>query len=133
MYEGKTYKRSANDTITLAGQNYAGGDSIVYLSVIFTQPFSAESYLTITVGDAEVWQDIDLSVFPVGDTTLVAQYQTIHGCDSTYTLYLTVEDKEEGLPFTEADQVSVQKVVINGTLYIRKGDELFDLSGRKAR
>ena len=133
VYEGKTYKRSANDTITLAGQNYAGGDSIVYLSVIFTQPFSAESYLTITVGDAETWQDIDLSVFPVGDTTLVAQYQTIHGCDSTYTLYLTVEDKEEGLPFTEADQVSVQKVVINGTLYIRKGDELFDLSGRKAR
>ena len=133
VYEGKTYKRSANDTITLAGQNYAGGDSIVYLSVIFTQPFSAESYLTITVGDAEVWQDIDLSVFPVGDTTLVAQYQTIHGCDSTYMLYLTVEDKEEGLPFTEADQVSVQKVVINGTLYIRKGDELFDLSGRKAR
>ena len=133
VYEGKTYKRSANDTITLAGQNYAGGDSIVYLSVIFTQPFSAEFELTITVGDAETWQDIDLSVFPVGDTTLVAQYQTIHGCDSTYTLYLTVEDKEEGLPFTEADQVSVQKVVINGTLYIRKGDELFDLSGRKAR
>ena len=133
VYEGKTYKRSANDTSTLAGQNYAGGDSIVYLSVIFTQPFSAESYLTITVGDAETWQDIDLSVFPVGDTTLVAQYQTIRGCDSTYTLYLTVEDKEEGLPFTEADQVSVQKVVINGTLYIRKGDELFDLSGRKAR
>lgn len=132
-YEGKTYKRSANDTITLAGQNYAGGDSIVYLSVIFSQPFSAESDLTITVGDAETWQDIDLSVFPVGDTTLVAQYQTIHGCDSTYTLHLTVEDKEEGLPFTEADQVSVQKVVINGTLYIRKGDELFDLSGRKAR
>ena len=107
--------------------------AVTRLCISFSQPFSAESYLTITVGDAEVWQDIDLSVFPVGDTTLVAQYQTIHGCDSTYMLYLTVEDKEEGLPFTEADQVSVQKVVINGTLYIRKGDELFDLSGRKAR
>ncbi len=132
-YEGKTYKRTTNDTILLPGQNYAGGDSIVYLAVIFSQPFSIEAYQTITQGDAETWQGVDLSVFPAGDTTLVAEYQTIYGCDSTYTLYLTVEDKKEGLPFTEADRVSVRKVIINGNIYIRKGDELFDLSGQKAR
>ena len=130
-YEGRTYKRTTDDIITLPGQNYAGGDSIVYLSVIFTQPFSIEAYLTITEGDAETWQDIDLSVFPAGDTMLVAEYQTVYGCDSTYTLYLTVEDREEGLPFTEADRISVRKVYIDGSIYIRKGDELFDLSGRK--
>lgn len=132
-YEGKTYKRTTDDIITLTGQNYAGGDSIVYLAVIFSQPFSIEAYMTITQGDAEIWQGIDLSVLPAGDTTLVAQYQTVYGCDSTYTLYLTVEDKKEGLPFTQADRVAVQKVIINGNIYIRKGDELFDLSGRKAR
>ena len=131
-YEGKTYKRTTNDTITLAGQNYAGGDSLVLLAVIFSQSFSAEAFLTITEGDEETWQDMDLSLLPVGDTTLMATYQTIHGCDSTYTLYLTVEEKvdnTEALPATIAEHAGDEKVLINGTIYIRKGDALFDLSG----
>ena len=136
-YEGRTYRRTTNDSVVLPGRNYAGGDSIVALVVIFSQSFSAEAYMTISEGDAETWQEIDLSLFPTGDTTLVAEYQTTFGCDSTYTLYLTVEEKEENpkedLPHTEADQIGVQKILLNGTLYIRKGDELFDLSGRKAR
>ncbi len=133
-YEAKTYKRTTNDTITLVGQNYAGGDSIVALAVIFSQPFSAETYLTITEGDEEAWQGIDLSEFEVGDTTLVAEYQTVHGCDSVFTLYLTVEiNNKEALPVTEADQVGTQKILQNGTIYIRRGVELFDVCGRKRR
>ena len=136
-YEGRTYRRTTNDSVVLSGRNYAGGDSIVALVVIFSQSFSAEAYMTISEGDAETWQEIDLSLFPTGDTTLVAEYQTTFGCDSTYTLYLTVEEKDENpkedLPHTEADQTGVQKILLNGRLYIRKGDELFDLSGRKAR
>ena len=138
-YEGRTYRRTTNDSVLLPGRNYAGVDSIVALTVIFYQPFAAEAYMTIAEGDAETWQDKDLSLFPVGDTTLVAEYQTVHGCDSTYTLYLTVEEKtepvdpKEDLPHTEADLTGVHKIMKNGTLYIRKGDELFDLSGRKAR
>ena len=106
------------------------------LTGVITDGFTREPLIGVTVlnldNNSGTITDFD-GAFSLDVTSLPAQYRTIHGCDSTYTLYLTVEDKEEGLPFTEADQVSVQKVVINGTLYIRKGDELFDLSGRKAR
>ncbi len=132
IYEGKAYKQSATDSVVLSGQNYAGGDSIVLLVVSFSQSFSAETYLTITEGDEETWQGIDLSEFAVGDTALVAEYQTVYGCDSIYVLYLTVEENnKEALPFTEADQIGVQKIMKDGMLYIRKGEELFDIRGRK--
>ena len=132
IYEGKAYKQSATDSVVLSGQNYAGGDSIVLLVVSFSQSFSAETYLTITEGDEETWQGIDLSEFAVGDTALVAEYQTVYGCDSIYVLYLTVEENnKEALPFTEADQIGVQKIIKDGMLYIRKGEELFDIRGRK--
>ena len=140
IYEGKAYRQSATDSVVLSGQNYAGGDSIVVLVVSFSQSFSVEAFLTITEGDAEEWQSVDLSTIGVGDTTLVAKYQTIHGCDSTYVLYLTVEEKQEepgdepkdeAIPFTDADQVGVQKILYQGNIYIRKGDELFDIRGIK--
>lgn len=132
IYEGKAYKQSATDSVVLSGQNYAGGDSIVLLVVSFSQSFSAETYLTITEGDEDTWQGIDLSEFAVGDTALVAEYQTVYGCDSIYVLYLTVEENnKEALPFTEADQIGVQKIMKDGMLYIRKGEELFDIRGRK--
>ena len=136
MYEGKIYKRSATDTIVLSGRNYAGGDSIVAFTVLFYQSFEAEATMTITEGDAEEWQGVDLSRLSAGDTVLVAEYQTIHGCDSLYTLFLTVEEKteepkDEAVPFTDAAQVGVEKVLYRGEIYIRKGDELFDLRGRK--
>ena len=130
-YEGRTYNRSATDTIVLSGQNYAGGDSIVALEVIFSQPFHSEAYKMIKEGENEVWQEIDLSLLPVGDTILVAEYQTLHGCDSVYTLYLIVEPKTEAVPFTNAEELNVQKVLIDNAVYIRKGEELFDLRGRK--
>ena len=136
IYEGKAYKQSATDSVVLSGQNYAGGDSIVLLVVSFSQSFSAETYLTITEGDEETWQGIDLSEFAVGDTALVAEYQTVYGCDSIYVLYLTVEEKteepkDEAVPSTDADQIGVQKIMKDGMLYIRKGEELFDIRGRK--
>lgn len=134
IYEGKAYKQSATDSIVLPGQNYAGGDSIVVLVVSFSQSFSAETYLTITEGDEETWQGNDLSEIAVGDTALVAEYQTVYGCDSVYILYLTVEENnKEALPFTEADQIGVQKIMKDGMLYIRKGEELFDIRGRKVK
>ena len=85
----------------------------------------------IIEGENEVWQEIDLSLLPVGDTILVAEYQTLHGCDSVYTLYLIVEPNTEAVPFTNAEELNVQKVLIDNAVYIRKGEELFDIRGRK--
>jgi len=133
VYEGKTYRRSTVDSVLIAQPNQFGGDSIVVLVVNVYQAVSIIASVTITEGDAETWQDIDLSTMPVGDTTLVAAYTSTHGCDSIYTLYLTVEEfiSSEDLPFTSDGDSSVRKVIHDGTIYIRKGDEWFDLLGRK--
>ena len=133
VYEGKTYRRTTTDSVLLAQPNQFGGDSIVVLVVNVYQAVSITVSVTITEGDVETWQGYDLSKMPVGDTTLVAAYTSIHGCDSTYTLYLTVEEfiNTEDLPLTLDADGSVRKVLHNGTIYIRKGDEWFDLLGRK--
>ena len=132
-YEGKTYRRSTVDSVLLGQTNRFGGDSIVELVVIVYPEVSITASVTITEGEPQTWQDFDLSTMPVGDTTLVATYASVHGCDSTFVLHLTVEEfiSTEDLPFTLHTDTSVRKVIRNGAVYIRKGDEWFDLLGRK--
>ena len=134
-YEGTIYDSPVNDTVLLAQKNQWGGDSIVYLTVNVWQPSYQETELSIYEGDAVVWQNIDLSVLPAGDTTLIASYVSVHGCDSTFTLYLTVtESFKEGIDNQEATVGNdLHKVFINGVLFIRKGDDTYDLYGRKIK
>ena len=80
-----------------------------------------------------MWQQYDLSEMPVGDTTLVASYTSVNGCDSVYTLNLTVIEKvNSAVGEISSGSRKTQKVFINGQLYIRKGEKLYDLYGRKA-
>ncbi len=136
-YAGRVYAETLTDSILLEEKNLLGGDSILVLEVIAHELMLTTEEMTIEEGDSIVWQGQDLSLMPVGDTTLVAQYATIYGCDSTYVLYLTVTEKpvivdpHEGLDQVPSDQVQSTKVVINGRMYIRRGEELFDLTGRK--
>ena len=78
---------------------------------------------------------VDLSLLPVGDTTLVAEYSSVYGCDSTYTLHLTVAEKTAtGLVNTGAvGAKEVRKVLLDGQLYIRREDQYFDLTGRRVK
>jgi hypothetical protein len=51
-------------------------------------------------------------------------------------LYLTVEEKpisHEAIDQTifESSNLQIFKLIKNGTLFIRRGDELFDITGRK--
>ncbi|MBQ4018961.1 MAG: hypothetical protein II605_06950, partial [Paludibacteraceae bacterium] len=85
---------------------------------------------TIVEGEQETWQGFDLSEMPVGDTTLVAVYTSVHGCDSTYVLHLTVEQNTQALEDTPMNG-TVRKTVRNGQVLIRKGDAWYDLLGRK--
>ena len=136
-YAGRVYAETLTDSILLEEKNLLGGDSIMVLQVIAHPVSYVTDEMTIEEGDSIVWQGQDLSLMPVGDTTLVAQYTTIYGCDSTYVLYLTVTEKpvivdpHEGLDQVQSDQVQSAKVVINGRMYIRRGEELFDLTGRE--
>lgn len=131
VYAGKTYKRPATDSVLLENANYLGGDSVVVLVVKVLPAMRQKATKTIVEGDEETWQDIDLSLMPVGDTTLVAEYSSVYGCDSTYTLKLTVVAKiAQGLDDIKEDD-RAEKFFRNGHLYIRKRGRVYNLQGIK--
>ena len=131
VYAGKTYKRPTVDSVLFENANYLGGDSVVVLVVNVLPAMHQKSSKTIVEGDEETWQDIDLSLLPVGDTTLVAEYSSVYGCDSTYTLKLTVVAKiAEGLDDLKEDD-RAEKFFRNGHLYIRKRGRVYNLQGVK--
>jgi len=130
-YEGKIYTQSTVDSVLLSQPNQYGGDSIVELVVlVFPVTFISEED-SITEGDTVFWQGYDLSVIPAGDTTLVAAYTSVNGCDSTYTLHLIVLPKmDEAIDQTGAtESYRVEKYFRDGLIYIRKGDAWYDLMG----
>lgn len=131
-YEGVIYRRSTVDSVLLSTLNEYGGDSIVELVVIVYPQVLITVTDTIREGQELEWEGYDLSQYPIGDTTLVAQYSSIHGCDSTYVLNLTVLINKEGIMLPGVQQEkTADKVIINGRLYIRKGEDYFDALGRK--
>ena len=135
VYEGKTYRRPTVDSVVLSVPNMYGGDSIVELVVNVYPSVHITVSETIAEGDARVWEDFDLSTLPLGDTTLVASYLTVHGCDSTYVLHLTVEKRStEEIDQMDDDRSSLtNKVIKNGHVFIRKCDAWYDLFGRKVQ
>lgn len=129
-YNGKTYKRSTQEEVVLPGANIYSGDSIVSLVVTVLPAMRVKSSLTITEGTEEVWQDIDLSLFPAGDTTLTVTYPTIHGCDSTFILNLTViVATPTGIHDVQEKARAAEKFFLNGQLYIRKDERLYTPQG----
>lgn len=135
-YDNKEYTKPSKTpvTVTLSTPNQFGGDSIVELWVLASNKYNISFSKTIIEGTEEEWQGIDLSVLPAGDTTLVAEYTTIHGCDSTYTLNLTVKAKENtatALDNTDAVDNKPYKFFRNGQMYIRKNGQIYNLQGIK--
>lgn len=90
QFEGIWFTEPMNAEVLLAEKNQYGGDSIVRLTVTVSPLYAFEESRTIHFRDEETWQGIDLSVLPVGDTTLVVAYKSTDGCDSVYNLTLTV-------------------------------------------
>lgn len=135
-YDNKEYTKPSKTPVTviLSTPNQFGGDSIVELWVLASNKYDMSFSKTIIEGTEEEWQGFDLSVLPAGDTTLVAEYTTIHGCDSTYTLNLTVKAKENtATALDNADAVDNKpyKFFRNGQMYIRKNGQVYNLQGIK--
>ncbi len=137
VYEGKTYRRSTEEDVLVSEKNIYGGDSIVHL-VVYIMPVSrVTTYQTIDQGDSVIWQDIDLSAIAAGDTTLTVTYTSVYGCDSIFTLNLTVQAVT---PQTAIDQVDggeadgeCTKFIRDGQMYIRKNGRLYNLQGIKVK
>lgn len=134
-YEGVTYSEAYEGDIHVAKKNQYGGDSIVHLTVTVLPNYTIDEYKTIHEGAQENWEGWNLSTMPVGEMTLDAWYYTEQDCDSTLILHLTVLPKqlETGVGDVRSMNVQCTKVVIDGQMYIRRGEELFDPIGRKIR
>ena len=131
-YEGRIYRRATLDSVLLSQKNVFGGDSIVELVVIVYPEVKIEMSQTLPERVEEEWEGYDLSTFPIGDTILVAAYTSVHGCDSTFVLHLTVVQNTEGFAFPAINQEkTADKIFVNGQLFIRKGEDYFDALGRK--
>lgn len=134
VYNGNTYKRSIQENVLLNEPNQYGGDSIVSLVVKVLPVMRTKESKTIVEGSNEDWQNIDLSLIPVGDTTLTVAYTSAYGCDSICVLTLSVTRRiATGLDNTNVTSDKAQKVFRNGQLFIRKGDDWYDLIGNKVR
>ncbi len=136
FYDDVAYTKPSKTplTVTLSIPNQFGGDSIVELWVLASNKYDMSFSKEIVEGSEEEWQGIDLSQLPVGDTTLVVIYTTVHGCDSTYTLNLTIRPRAITTALEEADDVQEDKpfkFFRNGQMYIRKNGELYNLQGIK--
>lgn len=132
FYDNVEYSKPSKTplTVTLSTPNQFGGDSIVELWVLASNKYEMSFSQTITEGAEEVWQDIDLSLIPAGDTTLTVIYPTIHGCDSTLILNLTVlSPVTTGINTIQENTRSAEKFFLNGQLYIRKDERLYTPQG----
>lgn len=132
FYDGIPYSRPTKTplTVTLSTPNQFGGDSIVELWVLASNKYEMNFSQTITRGESVVWQDIDLSVLPAGDTTLTVIYPTIHGCDSTFILTLkVVSPVATGIQTVQESIRPAEKFFLNGQLYIRKDERLYTPQG----
>ena len=132
FYDNVEYSKPSKTplTVTLSTPNQFGGDSIVELWVLASNKYEMSFSKTITAGAEEVWQDIDLSLIPAGDTTLTVIYPTIHGCDSTLILNLTVlSPVTTGINTIQENTRSAEKFFLNGQLYIRKDERLYTPQG----
>ena len=135
-YDGTEYTKPSKTplTITLSISNQFGGDSIVELSILASNRYDIRFSKTIDEGAQEEWQGIDLSVLPAGDTTLVVRYNTIHGCDSIYSLQLNVNAVPKtptALDYTNGGDNKPIKFFRNGQMYIRNKGHIFNLQGIK--
>lgn len=92
-FAGVWHHSATEQEVLMEEKNSYGGDSIVRLSITVDPVYAITDSLSFMTGQSVEWQSIVLDSFPIGDTTLVAAYSSIHGCDSVYTLYLTVRPR----------------------------------------
>ena len=134
LFAGVEYRESFEGDVRVSERNIYGGDSIVHLTITVFPSYFIEEEMTIVVGEEHTWEYYDLSQFPIGTTTLKAEYWSEEFCDSTMVLHLTIEPKPigTGIPTNRSEKGVTRKIVYNGQLYIIREDEsIYDILGNK--
>lgn len=134
LFDGVEYRESFEGDVRVAERNIYGGDSIVHVTITVFPSYYIEEEMTIVLGQEAQWEYYELSQFPLGSTTLKAEFWSDDYCDSIRVLHLTVEPKPigTGLPNTLSEKRVARKVLYNGRIYIiRKDDNVYDVLGNK--
>jgi len=120
--------------------NHLGYDSIVTLTlhVLPAYEFHEADY-TLTVGDSLEFRGTTFHAETPGTFHLSDRYLTSCGCDSVYYATVTVNERiatdidDLILPDGKDIKAKAAKIVINGHLYIRRENMLFDLTGKRVK
>ena len=132
LFDGVEYRTSFDDDVRVSARNVYGGDSIVHVTITVFPSYYIEDSMTIIVGEHIQWEYYDLGQFPIGSTTLQAEYWSDDFCDSIRVLHLTIEPRPivTGIPHTGSDKQVARKVLYNGRIYIiRKDEKIYDIIG----
>lgn len=134
LFDGVEYRESFEGDVRIAERNIYGGDSIVHVTITVFPSYYIEEEMTIVLGQEAQWEYYELRQFPLGSTTLKAEYWSDDFCDSIRVLHLTVEPKPigTGLQNTLSEKRVARKVLYNGRIYIiRKDENVYDVLGNK--
>ena len=132
IFRGKEYTEAISENIEATGETR---DTTYVVTVTVNQPSSFSEEKTITFGDDEEWNGIALKDSVAGVYTI--EYVTTNAlrCDSVVTLKLTVNPKQEQGEATGwnelKERVEAVKIFRNGVMYIRRGEALYTIEGRK--
>lgn len=133
LYYEQDYFAGEHKDILLPIKNYLGGDTLVTLTVNeYEVTPDVTVYDSIFVGDEFIVAEHIYVFTEAKDTTIIDSTINVHGCDSV--IYYEVNVAEKGTPtqLENATKVSsVTKFVQNGTMYIRRDNELFGILGNK--
>ena len=134
-YEGETYSEAFDGNVHVAQTNVFGGDSVVHLTVTILPNYTINEYMTIKEGEDAEWEGWNLSTLEAGEQTLTISYFTEYDCDSTLVLHLTVEPKQigTGVEGIQPSAISIQKVVRDGRIYIRREEDEYTVLGTKIK
>lgn len=112
--------------------NHFGYDSVITLTLHVLPAYEIQEELTLTVGDSVEFRGEMFRATEVGTFVLQDPYLTIHECDSVYEATITVVlNNGTMLPTEREERVRATKVLINGQLYIRRENAIFDPTGRR--
>ena len=147
-FAGKWYKEAIQEDVTLVGANVYGGDSIVMLTVIVypkeTETLEETMRQTETlVVDPDEWSilfggvkvpvEAETPLADLKEITLIKDSTTEYGCLKTIIRHIVVTSGETTDILQVEAEVKAEKFFQNGTLYIRRGEMIYTISGERVK
>ena len=115
--------------------NHLGYDSVVTLTLHVLPAYEFHENHALSVGDSVLFRGTMFHATAPGTFHLEDPYVTVEGCDSVYYATIVVEAVMTGIDSIEdtPQTPKSQKILRDGHLYIRRGERLYDLTGKEVQ